>query len=143
MEGPHRGERHNFLTWFARTFLEGGIKRPDLLESLRKANSTYCCPPKPDSDVRRIARRAYMTREKTPAGRPKAFPISGEKIRALRDEANQRPFSKQCKISTDTLQKAERGAATEKTIRKICKYACKKGQNLTPEDLKSIERKKP
>ena len=154
-----RGERHRFLTSLARTFHEERIKQPALLESLRKANLAYCRPPKPDSEVRRIVDWAGMTprkrgrgrlseyvldpchqpfegREKTPRGRPKALAIAGEKIVALRGDASQKTFSRCCKISTDILQKAERGSASEKTVMKICKYAAKKGQNLTPKELK-------
>lgn len=90
------------------TLSNGYSKQPALLESLGKA----------------------------PGGRPKALAIAGEKILALRGDASQEAFCRLCKISTDTLQKAERGTATEKTIIKICKYAAKKGQNLTPEELK-------
>jgi hypothetical protein len=154
-----RGERHRFLTSLARTFHEERIKQPALLESVRKANLAYCRPPKPDSEVRRIVDWAGMTprkrergrlseyvldpcyqpfegREKTPIGRPKALAIAGEKIVAMRGDASQKAFCRLCRISTDILQKAERGTATEKTISIICKYAKKKGQNLTPEELK-------
>jgi hypothetical protein len=67
-------------------------------------------------------------REKTPLGRPKALAIAGEKIRALRGKASQGTFCRLCKISKDTLQKAERGTATEATIILFCEYAAKNRQ---------------
>jgi hypothetical protein len=75
----------------------------------------------------------------TRGGRPReSCEIHGEKVKALRGDASQKAFCQRrhCNISEDVLQTAERGYATEKTIIKICKYAAKKGQNLTPQDLK-------
>jgi hypothetical protein len=74
---------------------------------------------------------------KATRGRPKAIAIAGEKIRKLRGKTIQKTFCWQCKISTDVLQKAERGSATQETIEKICKYAAKEGKKLTPEELKT------
>jgi hypothetical protein len=89
-----------------------------------------CCasPPEP------AATKKAMSGAK--GGRPKALAIDGEKVRALRGGASQETFRRCCKISTDRLQKAERGSATEQTILTICKYAAKKGHNLTTDDLK-------
>ena len=76
-------------------------------------------------------------RKKTPGGRPKALlAVDGKKIQTLRGDASQKAFCRLLrKVSTDVLQKAERGSATEKTLIKICKYAAKKSQNLTLEEL--------
>jgi hypothetical protein len=93
-------------------------------------------PPRSSLKTMTPAYQPFEGREKTPRGRPKALAIAGKKIVALRGEASQKAFSQRCKISTDTLQKAERGSATEQTITKICNYAAKKGRNLTPEELK-------
>jgi hypothetical protein len=76
------------------------------------------------------------TRAGKARGRPKALAIAGEKILALRGDDSQTAFCRKCKISTDILQRAERGAATQKTIIKICKYAAKKGEKLTSGELK-------
>ena len=83
-------------------------------------------------------------REKKPRGRPKAlFAVDGEKIRTLRGDASQKAFCQWTGIKVDVLQHAEGGTATEKTVIKICKYAKKKCQNLTPKDLKRTDREKP
>jgi hypothetical protein len=75
--------------------------------------------------------------EKTSGGRPKAlFAVDGKKIRLLRGDASQKAFCRLRKISTDVLQKAERGRASEQTLIKICAYAKKNDQNLTAEELK-------
>jgi hypothetical protein len=77
-------------------------------------------------------------RGKKSGGRPKAlFEVDGKKIRKLRGDASQEVFSGLCGISADVLQRAERGRASEQTLIKICAYAPKNRQNLTPEDLKN------
>jgi hypothetical protein len=82
-------------------------------------------------------RQPIEGRKKTPGGRPKAvLVVAGEKIQTLRGDASQQAFHRWCKISIDTLQRAEGGLATEQTLRRICAYAAKKGRNLTLEDLK-------
>ena len=69
-------------------------------------------------------------------GRPKRGEIHGDRVRSLRgEEASQKAFARLCRISPETLQKAERGSASEKTLFKICKYVAKKGIIRTPEDL--------
>ena len=82
-------------------------------------------------------RQPIEGRKKTPGGRPKALlAVDGKKIRTLRGRLSQKAFYPGRKISTDVIQKAERGSATEQTLKIICEIAKKKGQNLIPEDLK-------
>ena len=70
-------------------------------------------------------------------GRPREIrDIDGEKVKALRGDMSQKVFCRRCHIrSEDTLQRAERGYATRKTVAKICKYAPKNGQPLTSKDF--------
>jgi DNA-binding transcriptional regulator YiaG len=69
-------------------------------------------------------------------GRPPALAIVGEKITELRDETSQATFARLTKLSIDVVQRAERGEATARTIRKLCKYAKSKGFSLTPDTLR-------
>jgi len=69
-------------------------------------------------------------------GRPSALPIIGEKVTELRGEASQATFARSTKLSIDVIQRAERGEATERTIRKLSRYAKSKGSSLTADTLR-------
>jgi hypothetical protein len=62
-------------------------------------------------------------------------PIFGEKVSDLRRDRSQQAFATTIGLSVDVIQRAERGEATIRTIRKICKYARSKNPDLTTETL--------
>lgn len=70
------------------------------------------------------------------SGRPRAVAIIGEKVTELRGELSQGTFTRVTKLSADVIQRAERGEATGRTIRKLCQYAKSKGFSLTPDTLR-------
>ncbi len=69
-------------------------------------------------------------------GRPAAQRVDGEKVKELRGDASQAAFSKRTKLSIDVIQRAERGEATGRTVRRLRKYAKDKGLAWTPDDPK-------
>jgi len=69
-------------------------------------------------------------------GRPRALPIIGERVKDLRGDYSQPAFARRTKLSADVIQRAERGEATERTIRKLCKFARSNGSPLTAESFK-------
>jgi DNA-binding transcriptional regulator YiaG len=75
-------------------------------------------------------------------GRPAKLTINGDVVRKLRADLglSQEAFCRGRRLSTDTLQDAERGLASESTQRKICRIAVKNGVRLTLEDLKKTGR---
>jgi len=81
-----------------------------------------------------ISQKAQVTR----GGRPPAnLQIHTDKVRVARGTLSQAAFARQCRISADTLQRAElKGLATEKTIMAICKAATRLGRPIKPVDLK-------
>lgn len=73
-----------------------------------------------------------------PRGRPQELcPINGEKVTELRGGLTQPNMARRCgKMSVDTLQRAEKGEATDRTIAKLLRFASTKGHKLTFADLK-------
>jgi transcriptional regulator with XRE-family HTH domain len=69
-------------------------------------------------------------------GRPPGVAIFGEKVQELRQDSSQRTFARVTKLSIDVIQRAERGKATERTIKRLCRYAQLKRIPLTAESLK-------
>jgi Primase C terminal 1 (PriCT-1) len=54
-----RGRRHHFLIALASTCHQNRMKPARTLEMLRKFNSEYCSPPKPESDLKRVVDWIY------------------------------------------------------------------------------------
>ncbi len=69
-------------------------------------------------------------------GRPPAEAIHGEKVRELRDPLTQAKFAEKTDLSTDVIQKAENGKATKETMDELCRFAKKKGVEMTPDLLR-------
>jgi hypothetical protein len=72
----------------------------------------------------------------TSGGRPRALAIVGEKVIDLRGDTSQKTLARLTRLSIDAIQRAENGEATERTIRKLTKFAKSKGVQLSPDSLK-------
>jgi hypothetical protein len=75
-------------------------------------------------------------------GRPGALKINGDKVLELRGNWNwsQPRFGRSTGLSVDVIQRAEQGEATDRTIKKLLKFAKSKSIPLTAEDLKKTDR---
>jgi DNA-binding Xre family transcriptional regulator len=70
--------------------------------------------------------------KRNPGGRPREYrEIDGAELNRRRGKKSQKAFARLCGISEDSLQKAESGLATLRTLKKICKFLKTK-----PEELK-------
>lgn len=82
-------------------------------------------------------RAGHHDQQQAKARRPNqlSLAIDGEKVRELREGVSQPVFVRRLGISVDTLQRAEAGRATPKTLKAILKSKSAKDKNLKRQDL--------